>query len=148
MWHYTYDFFFIQKKCTLEFHWLCLPVGLLMDYISSLGCPGIGYSITELSGNCGASLWAPKGNIFCDVLLKGAFHITFGQIPRTNPWFYFSSRYYQFHFLPCYGEGKLIAGQGNNIQLENIWSWRHGHSLKDPLNEGEKNVEAFSCLFS
>lgn len=120
---------------------------LLMGYISSLGCPGEGHSITELSGNCGAFLWAPKGNIFCDALRKGAFHITFGQIPRTSPWFYFSSRYYQFHFLACYGERKLISGQSNNIQLENIWSWRHRHSLKNPLNEREKMLKSFNTYF-
>lgn len=34
-------------------------------------------------------------------------------------------------------KGKLIAGQSNNIQLENIWLWRCRHTLKDPLKEGE-----------
>lgn len=136
-------FSFSKIKWTLGFHWLCLQVGLLMD------CMYFPIRVSWKKSVYNGAFRRLRGfhlstqrQHFLWLLLKGAIHITFGQIPRTNPWFHFSSRYYQFHFLACYGEGKLIAGQSNNIQLENIWLWRHGHSLKDPLNEGE-NVEEF-----
>lgn len=101
-----------KRKWTLEFPWLCLGVGLLVDCIPSSGYPGKrGRSSTEPIGNCGPSLWAPKGNSFCDVPLRGAFHVIFARILLMSPWFYFSSRYY-LSYLFVMGKGKLIAAKG------------------------------------
>lgn len=44
-------------------------------------------------------------------------------------------------------KGKLIAGQSNNIQLENTWLWRHEYFLKDPLKEGKKILTSSKAYF-
>lgn len=116
------------------------------DSVSELGCwwfifPHQGVlgkknqSSTEPIGNCGASLWAPRGSSFCDVPLKGAFHVTL--VPDITCSI----------SLSVMGKGTLIAGRSNNIQLENIWLRRHRHSLKDPLKEGKKSRGVLMLIF-
>lgn len=79
---------------------------------------------------------------------ESCFHITFGQIPRVNPWFSLVPDITCSISLLVMEKGKLIAGQNNNIQLENIWLWRHGHFLKGLLKEGEKKtLKSFSAYF-
>lgn len=100
-----------KRKWTLEFPWLYLGVGLSVDCIPSFTYSGKrGQSSTEPIGKCGPSFWAPKGNSFCDVPLRGAFHVTFARILWMNPWFYFSSRYC-LSYLFVMGKWKLIAAK-------------------------------------
>lgn len=99
--HYAHDFCSIQKKMNLNFRdsvfkfvswWALLPPWGVQGKVSSW-----------------LSLWVTVG-LPCDHLKATlsvsccwkVLSVTFGPFPRTNPTFYFSSRYY----LACYGEGE------------------------------------------
>ena len=109
--HHTHDFFFIQNKMnpsillTLSSSWI-VDGQYLLIWVSWKRSVYNG-ALRRLWGFS----WAPKGNTVCDVLPRGATHLTFGQIPRTNSWFYFGSRYYQFHFLACYWERNWLQAK-------------------------------------